>query len=503
MRKIPLKKQSVLAIRSLCLFFLFFGLTGCGYPFASISDKGILPSSFTQKWIPPKHGEKKIKELNYSEPIDPAILTEEISLGEAIGFALQNNPSTSMSWASIQSAAAELGLAREDYFPKIDLSADVSRSRSTLAIPPNTTLSQWITDYGPQANIQYTVWDFGTRFAKSRKALQALFAVAWSYNQELQNIIRLITNDYYDYLYQKAALFDRERDVSDSRLILEAAEKKLKTGVSDITDLVQAKTVYLQSLLNEVSQKDFTENSLVTLVTDMGMRSNLSLKTQEFPENLPGKEYLVNIDQFMEIAIRQRPELLQYKNEVLSKKAALTEARLNPLPKVLGQLDMEYRASYHAYSPYFNLNAMFKANFPFFEGFFYRNQIRSAKAALKRAEAAMKQEQDQILKEVALFYNNYKNAQEKILYSKAFLEASLEEFQVTLGNYKVGTGDIINVMQAQTSLSDARSKYTEAVKDLFTSLTNLAHASGSLAFPTDESLFQWQHIYQFNAEDLP
>ena len=87
------------------------------------------------------------------------------------------------------------------------------------------------------------------------------------------------------------------------------------------------------------------------------------------------------------------------------------------------------------------------------------------------------------------------NAIQRVEYSAAFLDSALEEFDVTLSNYRVGTGDIIDVMQAQTSLSDARTKYTVSVKDLFVSLTNLAYATGSLITPHDGS--QWDSIYQF------
>ncbi|MCH9633071.1 MAG: Outer membrane protein OprM [Chlamydiae bacterium] len=470
-------------------------LTSCTYPFASISSRKVMPSSLGKTWTPPKRSIKTTRKIHSEETIDPAIYEGDISLSQSIDFALKNNPDTSISWAGLQSSIARLGLAREDFFPTIDTSGYINRRRTGFTFPPDILIVQWLTTWAPQLNVNYTIWDFGARNAKSEGALQALFAMAWSYNQEIQNVVQLITNDYYEDLYQKATLENDKQNVKDSLLILDAAQKKLKVGVGDITQLVQAKTNYLQMEVELVDQRDSAAISRIKLAKDMGMPGNVEFTTQNFPSDLPGSSFITNLNELIDVAIEQRPDILKSKSSVKSKKAALTEARLNSLPKVDGSLELDYSNYNNYYKSTVNYKGQFSINFPFFAGFHYRNKIREAKAKYNQAIAELKKQQDIILQQVTVYFTNYQNAIDRVELSASFLDSALEEFDVTLSNYRAGTGDIIDVMQAQTSLTDARTKYTVSVKDLFVSLTNLAYSTGSLVAPTDNS--QWDSIYQF------
>ncbi len=454
-----------------------------------------MPQELGETWSPPKKSQKTAAKYSAPITIDPEIFQGEISLASAISFALINNPQTSLSWAQLQGSIAELGLARKDWFPSIEISENISRNRTGFTFPPDILITQWLTTWGPQLDVNYTLWDFGARAAKSESALQALFSTAWSYNQEIQSVMRTITASYYQNLYQKATLTNDELNVQDALLILESAEKKLKTGTGDITQLVQAKTNYLQAQVILVNQRNESAASLINLAAEMGMPANLEFSTQNFPSELPGRDYIKDLDSLIDLAVQTRPEIIQKKSEIASKKAALVQARLDPLPKVEGSFNMNYKQYNNDYKSYGNVTGQLQLKFPFFDGFMYRNKIRSAKADLLQAQAFLKQAQDNTLQEVTLYFTFYQNAIERIDYASQFLDSALEEFEVMLKSYRAGTKDILNVMQAQTSLSNARSQYTESVQDLFVSLTNLAYATGSLATP--ESGDSWDSIYQF------
>ncbi len=495
------RKQKEVARKRILLIALFLSLlvftASCSYPLAFLFNKEAMPKALGEKWTPKKRSVRSARRIQYVEPVDPNIVKGPLALAQVVDFSLRNNPQTAVSWANMLGAIADLGLARQDIFPKGSVNSSVQMLRNSSPFDLESKVGRWFTAKDVSGTVSYTIWDFGARVAKSESAAQALYAMSYAYNQELQTVIQTVTNDYYSYLYNKAALIDRGRDVEDAALILEAAEKKLQLGIANITDLVQAKTTYLNAQVDFVTQKDSTENALVSLAKNMGMAGNIYFQTQDFPSELPGREFLAHKDDFVALALEQRPELIQYKADILSKKASLTYSILEPLPKISGDLNLKYER-YTGFKPAYNIVGMFKVELDFFDGFYYRNKTREAKADLKQARANFKVHQDKILGEVVTYYNNYKNAVEKIEYTQEYLEAAFDEFDVTLGNYKAGTGDIINVMQALTSLSNARTKFTLSVEDLFSSLTNLAYATGSLTIPVMDS--DWQGIYQFNED---
>lgn len=497
MKGIIICKRFLRAYAKRVALLLPLSFFSCQYPTAFLFNKEALPKSFAQKWEPKPKSVRSAKRIQYVEPFDPAFATGPVSLAQVIDFSLKNNPRTAISWANILEAIAKLGEARKDFWPKAHVKGDIQRQRQESPFSLQARASQWLTLGGVNGSFSYTLWDFGARFAKSESALQALYAMSYSYNQELQNIIQLISNDYYNYLSQKAALCDRSRDVQDAALVLQAAEKKLSVGIANVTDLVQAKTLYLNARVDLVTQRDQKENAMVKLAQNMGVRANVIFETQDFPNELPGQEFLASSGEFIQIALNNRPEIVQYKAEILSKKAALNYARREPLPKISTDLDLQYQA-YNGFNNAFNMVGLFKVEMPFFEGFYYRNKIREAKAELKQAEANFKLQQDRVLAEVTSYYNNYKNAVEKLEFTQEYLDAAYDEFEVTLSNYKAGTGDIVQVAQALSSLSNARTKYTDSIEELFTSLTNLAYSTGSLLTPALNS--EWQDMVNFNED---
>jgi outer membrane protein len=490
------ERMAYFKLLSFSLCVLFF-TSSCSYPLSFLFNKEALPKELGDIWVPKKKSIRSTNRINYVEPIDPNTLQGPLSLAQVVDFSLRNNPNTALSWANILGSIADLGLARKDFWPTVSVSGNIQRQMQDSVFSLQADATMWLTLGGVQGTVSYTIWDFGSRFAKSESALQALYAMSYAYNQELQTVIQSVTNNFYSLLYNNAALLDRERDVADSRILLDAVEKKLSLGIANITDLVQAKTSYLSARVNLVTQKDNAENALAALAQNMGMAANQRFETQNFPSELPGREFLCQNEAFIQLALQNRPELIQYKSEVLSKRAALTFSRLDPLPKVSGSVELDYTA-YNGFPNALSYTGMFQVNFPFFDGFYYRNKVREAKAELKKAVANLKLAQDNILGEVTTYYNNYKNAVEKIEFTQEYLDAAFDEFEVTLGNYKAGTGNILDVLQALTSLANARTQFTLSVQDLFTSLTNLAYATGSLITPKDHS--SWQDIYQFNPE---
>ena len=166
-----------------------------------------------------------------------------------------------------------------------------------------------------------------------------------------------------------------------------------------------------------------------------------------------------------------------------------------------GTFDLaQYNFADNVFPDYFTYTGNLSLQMPLFNGFYYRNKIREAEAALKLAKANFKAFQDQVFNEVVTYYNDYKNSLNTHIFTTKYLAAAQEEFRVMLASYKAGTVDILNVLTAQTSLSNARAQNIQTKKDIFVALTNLAYATGSLTFP--QMFPEWQNLNTLNSEDI-
>ncbi|MCB1084105.1 MAG: TolC family protein, partial [Simkania sp.] len=65
-----------------------------------------------------------------------------------------------------------------------------------------------------------------------------------------------------------------------------------------------------------------------------------------------------------------------------------------------------------------------------------------------------------------------------------------EDYKVNLAKYKVGTGTIVDLINAQTAVADARAKLATAQNSWYTSVANLAYATGILVPPSTQDGYE-------------
>ena len=111
--------------------------------------------------------------------------------------------------------------------------------------------------------------------------------------------------------------------------------------------------------------------------------------------------------------------------------------------------------------------------FPLFQGFYYKNanQKRAVRTS-KLPKPQMLQTELTLTQDVATAHMGIKTAASNLADSEEYLKAAELEFQIALTGYKAGTMTILDVMSAQSSLADARSKKAGSQKNWFVSLAN-------------------------------
>ena len=144
------------------------------------------PRTSSTTWKPPK--KVKLSCVKW-DPIKPEG-QEPLTLAEVIDVALQNSPQTGQSWASARQAAANYAQTQSTDFPTINGTYSWNRSRS-LSGPSVGSLTSsilYLSTWGPQLSLSYTVLDFGQQRATSEAARYALYFSDWTHNSTLHRI---------------------------------------------------------------------------------------------------------------------------------------------------------------------------------------------------------------------------------------------------------------------------------------------------------------------------
>lgn len=466
-------------------------------PFSTWTKMGgnhLVSSQYCQILLPPCFGE------------------EEMNLAELVDIALQNNPATRITWANARAAASSYGQKMSSFYPIVYSTTQYVRQKSgfpSIQTPPpqpagatpsastaalnnvGTVIpgvpSFYSTEGGPDVTLSYVLFDFGQRTSAALAAREALYYADYNHNQEIQTILQTVMNDYYAYIYQMAALESDQANLETAQMSLDAANEKFALGLAALGDVATARTQYLQSRMALTSQKQAVENAFAQLAVDLGLPANVKFRVQGLPENVVPTPILESVDELVCLAQNQRQDLLAAQANVRSKEALVLGAKRAVLPVLSTTLDTgHYWFQKGLQEKGMHWQAALTLQFPLFDGYYYKNGVKNAQANLEASKAQLVQTELTMIQNVTTAHMGVKTAALNLSDADEYLESAKLEFKIALANYKAGTKTILDVLSAQSSLADARTKRAQAQQNWFTSIAAIAFATGSLCATPNE-----------------
>lgn len=487
-----------MGLRPISLFLLSLFFIGCARDAKDPFD--LAPSAPYASWTPMK-GNCLVSSKYCQTIIPPEFASIDLSLAELLDIALQNNPTTKQTWAMARAAAAEYGVSLSPFYPELQFSTFFYRQRAgfpetgvpTATAGSPTTISagggqnittveeNYFSEGGPDLILSYTLFDFGQRTAAATAAKEALYYADLTHNQQIQTVLQTVMSDYYTYLYEIAVQGADEANLQNAQMALDAANEKFALGLAALGDVAQARTQFLQSKINLTSQKQSVENAFAQLAVDLGLPANVSFKVQPLPEKIVAAPLLDSVDSLVALAQTQRQDFLAAQSDLKSKEASLLQAERASLPTITSQLATgRYWYQKDLFEPKNHWSATLSLSFPIFNGYYYRNQVKNAKANVEKSQAEAYQTELKLIQNVTTAHMGVKTASSNLTDSEEYLKAAELQFDIALTSYKAGTMTILDVLQSQSSLADARSKRADAQKNWFISLAEVAYATGSL-----------------------
>lgn len=464
----------------------------------------LAPSTPYASWTPMK-GNNLVSSKYCKTMLPPDFGTGDLSLAELLDIALQNNPTTKQTWATARASAAEYGVSLSSFFPSVQFSSFYSRQRSGVpqtgvprATPGSPTTiaagsfgetvqESYFTEAGPDVILSYTLFDFGQRTAASLAAREALYYADLTHNQQIQTVLQTVMSDYYNYLYQQAVERADKANLENAEMALDAANEKFALGLAALGDVAQARTQFLQNKINLTTQKQDVENAFAQLAVDLGLPANIPFKVQPLPDKIFANPLLEDVDTLVAIAQEQRQDFLAAQSNLKSKEASLLQAKRAVLPTLSSRISTgRYWFIDTLVEPENHWTAVLSLSFPIFNGYYYRNQIKNAEANIEVSKAQLMESELTLIQNVTTAHMGVKTAAINLVDSEEYLKAAELEFDIALTSYKAGTMTILDVLQAQSSLADARSKKANAQKNWFLSLADIAYATGSLCATPNE-----------------
>ena len=183
--------------------------------------------------------------------------------------------------------------------------------------------------------LNYTVFDFGARSGRINAARVAqLLAANFFFNDTHRRIIYQVEQAYYRLLNDAGQIAAAESSLTNAQTVQQAAEDRMQHGLATLPDVLEARSAAAQALYELQAVQGTEEISRGNLARALGILPTVLIRTQPL-EQLSIPDSISNtIEQALDRAFFQRPDLMQGLAEVRSAQARIKEARAAFYPTV-------------------------------------------------------------------------------------------------------------------------------------------------------------------------
>lgn len=418
------------------------------------------------------------------------------SLLDIIDQALCRNPQTRQAWANARVQAAQLGVAEAAYLPTVNLNATFSHGRTGSGSSVQNQLQDQGFNQGqgfsggsftqrdqtritPSVSLNYLLFDFGGRAARVENARAALDAANWSHASTLQNVLFAAVQAYYQLFAARSALEATEASERSSEEAFKAAAVRYEVGAAALADKLQAQTAYAQAKLNRQRAAGDAQNALGVLANAMGLKPEASLDIEPPAFIEPDAERERDVQALIEEAKALRPDLAAAEAQVRAAEANVRSARSGSLPTLSLVSNYAYTDS-SASRDFQSWSVGLQLSVPLFTGFANTYQIKSAEEQVAVQEASRARLDQSVALEVWRAYFDLNTTRETLSSTDDLLASATQTEKVALGRYKAGAGSILELLNAEAGLANARLQHVQARYNWHIGKARLAQALGAL-----------------------
>jgi outer membrane protein len=384
--------------------------------------------------------------------IAPTIL----SLADAEKLALQNHPQIAAADYRALAAQEVVKETRAGFLPTINAYGNIvgaeERNATIMAGSLNSSSaydrvagglsgSLLLTDFGRTANLT----------ASSKFQAQAEKQNA---NATREQVLLQVNVGYFSALEAQAVLHVAEQTVATRQVLLDQVSVLASNKLKSELDVSFARVAVQESKLLLQNAQNNADDAMTSLSTALGYREPRQFQLDESAQSLVSNTN--DVSQLVETALAQRPELLSLRNEhEAAKKFARSqiEARLPVLTAVGVMGDAPYHDS-HLPDNY--EAGGLQLSLPLFAGGLYSARQHEAELRAQADSELVRALENNIVRDVHVAFLNVNTALEQLRTTEELVRSAAEAYDLAQARYQIGSSSIVELSQAQLSLTSAQ-----------------------------------------------
>ena len=442
------------------------------------------PASPDRPWHSSDERQIRNDEKRLRQPAFPIEPEKAYSLPELIDLAEAHNPKTRVAWENAGAQAAALGIARSELFPT--LSAVALSGADRAEIPLGLRFYRFtIPSAQISLDLNYTILDFGARRGRIAAESARVLAANFGFNDVHRKLIFEVQQAYYHLLNALAQDTAARASLANAEAVQQAAEERLRNGLATLPDVLEARSATAQSQYDLQAVLGAEESARGDLATSLGAPAATRIRVQPLSEVSTPESIGETVEQVIDRALGQRPDLQAELADIRLARAQRKEARAAYYPT------LNVRANPTGQSLYFQQQTLpwghtadltggiaMSLNWTVFDGGSRRSRLMQAEAEIRKADSQVGAARDDIEDEVWTAYSNLNTAFHQREAAIALLDSATQSYAAALESYNYGVRNLLDVTAAQKILAQARYADILARTQVLTTLADLAFRCG-------------------------
>ena len=438
-----------------------------------------------------------------------------LSVDDCIELAIKNSPEIQIYEQQIKMQDYKVGQSKASYFPTVG--ASIGHDYGNTDVGYRATQSKTST---ARVSLNQLIYSFGKVFSQVK--MQKFYKIAAEYDLQtaILNATNRVKSAYYAVLAAKANVDIQRANVQVNERQYDRTKAFFDEGLVSKIDLVNQEVYLSDSKIGLVSAENLYQNSIVNLNNAMFVVNapeynientetfnfknnyaeinllnvantttkedgtvepkNAVLTTQvektDILDNYKFTKYPYSLDESVERAYKNRPDLLSMQATKNAVNEALRYTKKSYLPDLTGSVGYNWMNNSHyssngvslgAYLSMSNLNVM-DTNL----------RIKESKAQLEIANQNVELVKQNIYFDVQNAYINMIQLEKNIPLLQTKVRQTLENYELADARYEVGLGNFIELQDAKENYNNAQRDYVQTIYKYNVALTDLQTAMG-------------------------
>ncbi len=411
------------------------------------------------------------------------VQAEKLTLDECIDIALERNVSMATARYSLDMAKQDVWSAWGSWLPRFSARASYSYYDQALNSASQVAVVRGIfRQYDKRLQFEQNLFRWGGNYFNLKNKLLLRAKSKYDLTQSELETIDLVRNYYYSALKYGGLLEVAQQSVETAAHNLQLVQARFDLGSANQSELLKAK---VQLLTNKASLEQAKKNQAVSVAQLNNVMNRPATSPITLDDTFDTLSVNRDFTSAMTYAEQHHPQILAASAELQAARYDRLSARADYLPSVYingwrrwSATDVSRWSSFDGDEANWYFGMSFSWPIPFFDGFKRKTAHARATAGYKLAQLSLESTINDVGLGVQTAILDINNARANLYLYEESLRSAEEDMQIAQERYNLGAATILDLLDAEKNLGEARQNFVSAKFDFNLAVSALDKAMG-------------------------